>query len=162
MKHLLKNIILVAAFALNVNAASTAIISNQEATNAVVVNEPLVLDSITLFSTNAAPTIVYLYDGGITYTRSAWTNYVTYPTNQTYTYITSGGTTNTYTASSLYVSATVQAAGTFAATPMVTLVVPANGGLVSFTPPIPLVFATKLTLSNSLTGVSGTVSYRTP
>jgi hypothetical protein len=161
MKKLLINLFAAVALIVNVSAATTAI-ANQAATNAVIVNAPLVLDSITLYSTNTTPTIVYLFDGAITNVTAAWTNYTTYTTNQTYSYINSLGTTNLQTNTTLYVQANAHAAATNNSTPLASFVVPASGGLVTFTPPIPLTFASKLTLSNNLIGVSGVVSYRSP
>lgn len=143
-------------------SAATSVISNQSATNAVIVNDSIVLDGITLYSTNATPTIVYIFDGDISVVTAAWTNYTSYATNQVYEYITSLGTTNTSTNSYLYVSAVAHAAATNTAVPLATIVVPANSITTTFAPPIPLTFASKLTLSNNLTGLSGVVSYRNP
>ena len=127
----------------------------------IITNSSVVLDSITLFTTNATPTLVYLYDGALLSTNAAWTNYTSYVTNLVYSYVTSLGTTNTGTNSVLYVQANPHAAATINVEPLVSLVVPANGDLVTYTPPTPLVFSKSLVLSNSLIGVSGTISYRT-
>ena len=159
---LFKLLFAVSLLALNINAASTAIISNQVATNAVIVNGGALLDNVVLYSTNTTPTIVYFYDGAITNVTAAWTNYTAYSTNQTYSYITSGGTTNLQTNTTWYVIANPRAAATNNTTPMLTLVVPGSGTgqTLNFTPPIPQIFAQRITVSNNLAGLSGVITYR--
>lgn len=159
MKKLILSLTIALATLLTANAA-TAVVSNQSAGASAVVATPAVLDSITLFTTNATPTIVYLYDGAVTNVTGLTTNYITYTTNIVTSYITSLGTTNLHTNNVLYNVAQVNAAATNISTPIYTLVVPASGALVTYTPPSPLVFTTKITLSNNLTGVSGVISYR--
>lgn len=159
MKKLLFSIL--AATMLAPTFGATAVVDNLEATNTVVISTPLVLDSITLYSTNATPTIVRLIDGDLTTVTAAWTNYITYQTNLVRTYINTLGTTNITTNSLQYVQLEPHAAATNATTPILTIVVPADGGMVTFEPPSPIVFTSKLNLSNNLMGVSGIVSYRT-
>lgn len=158
MKKLLFS--LLAAVSLS-SYGATAIVDNLEATNTVVVSTPLVLDSITLYSTNTVPTVVRLIDGDLTTVTAAWTNYTTYTTNLVREYVNTLGTTNTTTNSLLYVQAEPHAAATNATTPIATIVVPANGEVLTFTPTIPIIFTDQLNLSNNLAGVSGVISYRT-
>lgn len=159
----MKKLLLSLALTLVTSFGATAVVSNQTATNAVVVATAGVLDSIQLYSTNVTPTIVRFYDGAITNVTAAYTNYLTYTTNIVTEYVTTLGTTNLLTNNVTYNVANVVAAATNNSTAFLTLVVPgsANGQVLNYTAPIPFVFRSNLTLSNDLTGVSGVVTYRT-
>lgn len=160
MKTLITFIAAVVLFTTS-SLAATATIDNQVATNAVIVDDNIVLDSVTLYTTNTTPTLVYIYDGAIEKITGAYTNYTTYITNRVSSYITSLGTTNLHTNSVLFVQSQANAAATNAATPVISIVVPANSEVYTFTPTTPMVFSSNLTISNNLAGVSGIVSYRT-
>lgn len=153
----------IVSLSLTSSLAATRATNNVAAgAHTLVTNAVVVLDSITLWSTNTVPTLVYLYNGSTLYTNAAYTNYTTYVTNIVQPYITSTGTTNQMTNTTLWVQANPVAAVTGgAAQPLATLVVPANNIATTFEPPIGITFNKALVLSNALTGVSGVVSYRT-
>jgi hypothetical protein len=134
--------------------------SNLAATNTAVITTPLVLEQMTLFSTNTTPTLVFLYDGAITNVTAAYTNYIQYPTNVVTTYTNTTGTTNTLTNRVEYTLAVANAAATNNSSPIRSLVVPASGSVTVFTETIP--FAQKLTISNNLAGLSAVIRYRKP
>lgn len=121
---------------------------------------PATAFSLTLFSTNTAPTIVYLFDGAVTNVIGAYTNVVQYVTNQVTTYITTTGLTNTFTNRVLYTDYQAMTASTNAANPLVSLVIPPTGEIITYPLSPNLVFARSIILSNALTGASVVLNYR--
>lgn len=162
MKKLLLILTLIASVFTSKGAVATG--SNLAATNTAVITSGAVVMSLTVWSTNTSTTIVYLYDGYALATNSAWTNYTTVVTNQIYANVTTTGVTNNYTNTVIKTIANPHAAGSVVATPVVTLAVPGapSSGTALLTFDEPFSVANRLTLSNSLAGLSYIVNYRSP
>jgi hypothetical protein len=141
--------------------ASTYVGSNLSAGSTEVITTPSVVTSITLFSTNATPTIVRLYDGSVTYVTEAYTNRTYYTTNIASSYVTTGGTTNLQTNTVLTSALVATGAATNNRAPILTIVVPASSVPITFDSRS-ISFANSTYLSNNLTGLSATIEYRTP
>jgi hypothetical protein len=132
----------------------------------VLSNQPIVLQSITLWTTNtAAPTLVKFYDGHLITTNTAYTNYTAARTAVVSTYITSTGSTNTLTNYVWKTSANAVAAANTSRNPILTIVVPtaANGPItfpVDDTDPS-VIFSRFVVVSNDATGLSFSATYKT-
>jgi hypothetical protein len=160
MKKLLLGLAL--TFCLNANAQSFFATNNLTAGAHTVFTTGKILESLTLYSTNTLPTLVYLYDGAITNVTGVFTNYTVYTTNVVSTVVTTAGITNTYTNVMLrYVPATV-AAATNNALPRYTLVVPPSSEVLTYALSPFASVAKGLTVSNALTGLSFVLQYRNP
>lgn len=157
MKNLFQ-IVLALAFGAQLHAAEY-IGSNLVATNTAVVATPVIVSSVTVFSTNTVPTLVRLYDGALTNVTSAYTNYTTYTTNLIVNYVTTSGITNKYTNDVIWRSPNVVAAATNNTTPTVSFVAPAANVPLTITGP--WIFGKSVTLSNNLAGLSVIMTYRT-
>lgn len=137
--------------------------SNVAATNIAPISTGFLLDQIILTSTNNSSSLVYLYDGGLTYVTGAYTNYVTYTTNVVSTYISILGTTNIMTNKVVWNALNPHAAATNNSSPILALAVnPATGNVINYTPTVPIVFARSLTLSNNNAGLNVTIRYHLP
>jgi hypothetical protein len=160
----LKNIVLLLVTSASILAQSSYYsATNLAATNTVAVNSPALLESIILTSTNTLPTLVQLFDGNLTYTTGAYTNYISYTTNVVSTYISVLGTTNTMTNTVLWNQLDPHAAATNNRTASLALMVnPASQAAVTYTPPTAIVFSSKINLSNNLAGVNVVLRYRLP
>lgn len=159
MKTLIKSLLILAISSI-CSFAGTYVTNNMGVATATPSTTPVVLQSLTLYSTNTVPTIVYFYDGWYTTTNNGYTNYVTYVTNQTVLYTNTMGITNTYTNTVIATAANAVAANTGAVSlPILTVVVPANNVLLTLTKDI--VFGQRMTFSNTLVGLSGMIQYRT-
>ena len=153
--------LLIAALLLVANTfGAVTSVSNLSNTNTTIVATPVVITELTLFSTNTTPTIVYLYDGSLTVTNSAYTNYTTSVSTEVESYVGANGLTNAWTNSVITVAANEVAEETVDRTPVATLVVPANNVPVTITPNV--IFTYSAILSNNLAGISGIITYRTP
>lgn len=139
---------------------ATALISNQAATNATAVSTPAVVQTVQLYSTNTSPTLFYLYDGSLTVTNGAYTNFTSAIGTKVETYIGANGLTNTWTNTVITITANPVAEATAARTPLAALVVPANNVPVTYTLNQPFTFS--VITSNNLAGLSGVITYRTP
>lgn len=135
--------------------------NNLAATNATMINEPIIGKSITLFTTNATTTLVRLFDGATTREQAAWTNYVLAVTNVVTTYTNTTGTTNTFTNAVLKSFASIHDAETVNIDPIAVIAVPPNGETITLDLE-GLIFSQYLALSNNLKGVSAIITYRTP
>lgn len=162
MKKLLLILTLAASIFTSKGAVATG--SNLVATNTAVLTTGAVITSLSVWSTNNSTTIVYLYDGYALATNTAWTNYTTVVTNQVVSYVTTTGVTNAMTNTVIKTIANPHAAGAVVATPVVTLAVPGapSSGTAILTFDEPFSVANRLTLSNSLAGLSYIVNYRSP
>ena len=136
----------------------------------VLSNTPIVLQNITLFTTNTlAATLVKFYDGHIITTNTAYTNYTAARTAVTSTYITSTGTTNTMTNYVWKTSANAVAAANTTRQPILTLVIPiATAGPITW--PVDsgdgdnpsIAFSRFMVVTTDQTGASFSAQYRTP
>lgn len=158
--------ILTLAFAINfVNgqATQTYVTNNMSSGIATVSTTGGILLSLTAYTTNIAPTFLRFYDGYYTATNGAYTNYIVYTTNVVTSYITTTGITNNLTNLVIKTVANPVAAVSGApATPVLTLVVP-GAPASGFAPLVwndGLIFGRRLTLSNSLTGLTILGTYR--
>lgn len=147
---------------LTASAQNYYVTNNLAASNHTVisVSSPVKTTSITLFSTNTAATLVYLFDGYLIRTNAAYTNYTAALSDVVSTVITSSGSTNLFTNSVWTTSANAVAAANVAATPLASIVVPPNSDPVTYQ--IPYTFTKFLNVSNNLAGLSFVLSYRTP
>jgi hypothetical protein len=158
----MKKLILSISLLLTLTAANagTYVASNLAATNTTAVAAPVVVTSLTLYSTNNVPTLTYLYDGSTTVTNAAWTNYTATVGAVVETYIGANGLTNTWTNQQPIIAASPHAAATIARTPVASFVVPANN--VPLTLDLGARFTYSVVVSNNLAGLSGIINYRTP
>lgn len=140
--------------------AAVVAVSNLAATNTAVIATPAIVQEITFFSTNTVPTIIQFFDGSLTVTNAAWTNYTASVSTEVEFYVTTTGITNTWTNTVINPVASEHAAETVARTPVFTAVVPANN--VPITVPVWSRFTYSVQLSNNLAGVSGIIKYRLP
>lgn len=138
--------------------------NNLAATNNTIFSSgAVVLQKITLWSTNTSPTLVYLRDGDLVSTNSAFTNYLTYTTNVVTTWVGTQGTTNNYTNTVVtYIANNVAASTNNAVPARFTFVVPASPTILNYTFVPNQTFVNKLTLSNSVAGVNALIQYRNP
>jgi hypothetical protein len=165
MKYLKSLLLVCGLFALNTRAEFYAT-NNLAASNHIIFSAGgKVLQSITLWSTNVAPTLVYLRDGTLVTTNGVFTNYVRYTTNVITSDVSAfTGLTNTFTNTVIQYTAVVTAANTnVAVLPRYTFVVPSTPTVFNFDfDPQPMFVNPTTTLSNSLTGLNVLLEYRTP
>src|SRR5688572_28292787 len=130
--NLIKTLVAALAIVVTSQGATTAF-SNLAATNTTVIATPVVINSLTFFSTNTTPTLVYLYDNATTVTNAAYTNYTSTVSTEVESFVGSNGITNAVTNVVVAIATSEHAAATVAKTPVVTLVVPANNVPVTIT-----------------------------
>lgn len=157
-----KIIAILGLFAFTTQAQLTKVDTNIPATNKIEIATGLVLQQITAYTTNATPTFLYLYDDFYFHTNAAWTNYTSAITNVVFSYVTTTGITNSYTNQMYKTFASEHAASEAVATPIITLLVPGapSGGTALITFDEPALFANRMTISNSATGLNLLISYR--
>lgn len=161
MKKLIQSLAVTLSLFAITSEAGVYTTNNMGVATATPSTTPVVLTHLTLFTTNTVATIVYLYDGFYTTTNNGYTNYTSYTTNQITIYTNSAGLTNTWTNTVIASAAHAVAANAGAVTlPLAVLVVPPSPGVLDINKD--LVFANRLTLSNTLMGLSGVITYRTP
>lgn len=159
MKNLIK---LIALFAIGIGVQAQQFYStnNLAATNHTIFASGAVIQQITLWSTNASPTMVYLRDGDLTYTNGVYTNFLRYTTNVISSYVGASGITNNQTnVNIVYVPQTI-AANTNNTPVRATITVPASGVILTYPFDPNLLFTKKLTLSNSAVGLNAVIQYR--
>lgn len=161
MKNLIKVLLVAVALLIPSVKADTFSTNNLAAsTNHTILTSPLILQSITLWSTNTSPTTVKFFDNWATSTNTAWTNLVVSVAAVVTNFVTSSGVTNSFTNTVQKVTSTAHAAAIVVPTPILTVTVPASGVLVTLDDPI--FFTKRLTLDVSAAGLSFNMSYRNP
>lgn len=151
----------VSCFAQSGNVAYlTFTTNNMAASSAVTVNQANILENVILSTTNAAGAIVYLFDGNTTNVTGVYTNVTMYSTNRVSTWVTTTGITNNMTNTLLYINSVVTAALTNNAKPVITIFVPPSSQIINLD--TSLIFANKITLSNTATGLNASLFYRLP
>jgi hypothetical protein len=162
MKNLIKLVIASAMLIVSAKAQSTFATNNLAvSTNHTILTAPMVIESITLWSTNASPTTVKFLDGWATSTNAAWTNKVfTSQSVVTAAYtVTSGATNGPFTNIVYKSTSTEHAAAVIVTVPLMTVTVPASGVLITIDDPIAI--TKRLTLDVSAAGLSFNMKYRT-
>jgi hypothetical protein len=159
----MKKFILGLFLAVSVSQAAFFATNNLTAASHAITSRGVVVQSLTLYSTNTVPTLFYLFDGAITNVTAAFTNYTAYTTNEVDTIVsTTTGVTNLFTNTVIKYLATAVAAATNNTTPRVTIVVPASNVPVEYVFNPQESFAQYVTASNNLTGLSFIMRYRSP
>lgn len=157
MKKLFILLSLVASLAIH---GATAVGTITTATNTYVTTSPIVLNTITLYCTNTAPSLVYLIDGYMLKTNAAYTNYTAAITAVVTTYVTTTGITNTFTNNVYKTTTSEHAAANITPTPSITILVPASSVPITLSANVP--FGQRLSLSNASAGLSYFINYKTP
>lgn len=164
MKNLIKLIAVVALLTFSAKAEVQVEANLALNTNKTIIATPVVINSITLWSTNTAVTTVKLYDYFRVYTNTAWTNFTTATTTTVESVITSTGTTNLYTNSVITRTASPNAAANNVEPPIArTLIVPAtgtantSGATITYTGPF--YFNRRVTADISASGLSYVMDY---
>lgn len=158
MKKLILIVGLILAGITTSKAQSYYATNNLAASNHVILTVPAHLTEISVWSTSLSPSLVYLFDGFMIKTNTAYTNYTASLVDVVTTTITSTGTTNIMTNTVWQSVANPVAAANTAAIPLVSLVVPANSVVATY--PLRATFVENVKLSNSLTGASALIKYR--
>jgi hypothetical protein len=167
MKKLLLIVALSFGFVSNALALTQAESNLASSTNDTIIATPVVINSITLWSTNTAVTTVKLYDYFRVYTNTAHTNWTVSTTTEVTTWVTSTGTTNSSTNTVTQRTANPVAASSTVEPPIVTtLIVPATGTantagqIVTYTGPF--YFNRRVVADISATGLSYVMDYSVP
>jgi hypothetical protein len=132
--------------------------NNLAASNHVILSIPIDTQTISVWSTNTAASLVHFYDGFMIKTNTAYTNYTAALTDVVTTVITSSGSTNTFTNSVWKTTANPVAAANTAAVPLISLVVPAANVVATYN--IPQTFVENIKMSNSAAGTSILLKYK--